>query len=352
MADGVSDRYVSSSHHKAGVDDTLYRMLGQDPAEASRCCECGQIASPGYKNPNAPPGTKSVYCRPHFEKLFGDKCAGCNQPIFGEFVTSFKGKFHKQCFSQDCFCERCRKPIIGEVVDISGKTYHSACANCASCNKDLKGSYIERHGSIFCAKCIDEIESSKKGGGMVEVGRVTVGRGGPPAESEKYKIQKETSENVQKGKEICQWCRKQMGAHEKAISFDGKIFHENCFSCTDCGEIIGSGGFVPRDSLAYCLNCAKPGSIKNPCGGCNKSIEGAFILVSGKKWHQGCFVCADCRGPLARGYAERDGKNICSKCASSKPPPKVVVARIPDPSQPERKGGFTIDPRSGKKIPR
>eukprot|EP01113_Clastostelium_recurvatum_P046884 TRINITY_DN827_c0_g1_i2.p1 TRINITY_DN827_c0_g1~~TRINITY_DN827_c0_g1_i2.p1 ORF type:complete len:331 (+),score=54.10 TRINITY_DN827_c0_g1_i2:64-1056(+) len=328
---GVSDRYVSSAHHADGVDDTLARMLGHEA--------------------RAVPQTSPAFHQ------FGDKCTGCNQPIAGEFVTSHKGKFHSKCFNDEFFCERCRKPVIGEVRHLGGKDYHPRCFTCASCTKDVTGAFVDLFGSPYCKKCADEIQEARKRGGAVEVGRVTVGKAGPsPADLEKAEANRELSANIQKGKEMCSWCRKPMDALATAIKFEGKVFHEGCFSCAHCGETIGSGGFANRGGVAYCLSCSAAGGAASPvgkelCGGCNKPLSGHFLAAIGKKWHKECFVCSMCRGQLPRGYAERDGKPVCPKCAAASLPPRDVSFSKVDSGEP-RRSGFTVDPRSGKKTTR
>lgn len=41
----------------------------------------------------------------------------------------------------------------------------------------------------------------------------------------------------------------------KRLETHGKSFHEQCFKCFSCSEIIGTQSFIPKDETFYCVKC-------------------------------------------------------------------------------------------------
>jgi len=41
----------------------------------------------------------------------------------------------------------------------------------------------------------------------------------------------------------------------KKYEYEGKKWHEKCFSCVECHELITNNSFVPRDDKIYCSGC-------------------------------------------------------------------------------------------------
>ncbi|OBT80537.1 hypothetical protein VF21_00314 [Pseudogymnoascus sp. 05NY08] len=106
-------------------------------------------------------------------------------------------------------------------------------------------------------------------------------------------------------------------------SSDGRLtghYHKACFACTTCRAPFATASFYVLDDAPYCardyhrLN----GSC---CGGCGGGIEGACLETArgggmgGRKFHPGCLVCSDCRGPVSDGYFEIAGRVYCERDA-------------------------------------
>jgi len=67
-----------------------------------------------------------VYCPEHFEELFLQKCAGCNQTIKGQYVKVLDSHFHPQCWK----CADCGVVISSENCGQSGGKFY--CRNCVA----------------------------------------------------------------------------------------------------------------------------------------------------------------------------------------------------------------------------
>src|SRR3546814_18105397 len=52
------------------------------------------------------------------------------------------------------------------------------------------------------------------------------------------------------------------------------------------------------------------------CAKCNNTIIGSVIQALGKDYHDNCFVCEQCKGPLSGKFALKGGNPYCSaECA-------------------------------------
>eukprot|EP00026_Physarum_polycephalum_P011779 Phypoly_transcript_12023.p1 GENE.Phypoly_transcript_12023~~Phypoly_transcript_12023.p1 ORF type:complete len:345 (+),score=30.09 Phypoly_transcript_12023:61-1095(+) len=335
----VSNRYLASGFHNSGIESTMARMIGKDVQEKVQyCAECGEPCSPGYSPVQDSP---TVYCKIHYEKLFASKCEGCNQPIVGEFMNSNGKKYHVQCAPEGSRCERCRQPIFGSTKYTSSKAYHPKCFTCSSCNKLLSGEFTDLKGSPFCSNCANEVTLSRSG-----IPGVSYESEADREKREQAKIQNELYHNVQAGKEVCNWCRKVAGID--AVSFSGRYFHPDCFVCGSCGENIGKGTFTDVGGVAHCDRCSPKApassSSSSMCTGCRQPISGSHVTaLQGNKYHPQCLKCTQCDTVLKGGFAAKAGKVVCANCASAKAPAPTVAHTG------ERRSGFVIDPRSGKK---
>jgi len=161
MSHYISDQYLSSGFQGESIDGGLQRMLGDDsiPTGTHKCSECGKIfQGRAYPNPSNP---KNLLCVEHYEK-YASKCVGCQQAIFGQYVKTFEGqKYHPQCYSEDYFCDRCKKPVFGEILHAETKYFHPACFTCCKCYSRINDSYTIHKDDIYCEKCAKEISVAR-----------------------------------------------------------------------------------------------------------------------------------------------------------------------------------------------
>jgi len=148
--------------------------------------------------------------------------------------------------------------------------------------------------------------------------------------------------NLKKGKLFCAECGQVIGIGD-AVTHSDSTFHANCFCCVKCRAPLAETGFKDVNGEPHCPSCAG-GTAGGFCAGCGKKLSGKFLSAMGQKWHAECFVCVSCKKQFQGGYAEKNGEPYCATCIQQKGNTTVV-------SQPsgDRKTGFTIDPRTGKK---
>ncbi|EAL72124.1 hypothetical protein DDB_G0269548 [Dictyostelium discoideum AX4] len=249
-------------------------------------------------------------------------CIGCNKPFKStdNIKTSNFKKYHEQCFSQDLNCSKCSGPIIAsaEHKQVLGKIYHSKCFTCASCSKVLSDNdFSEISGIPCCKSCFTEIKFNPNFA-ISKFGSASAITQNDEKTKEKFEMKTNLYNNLQKGKDICTWCRNQIQADpdNEAVSFGGNIYHSNCFTCSKCSSSIGKNQFVTgSDGSAICKSCSDKSKQVN-CFACKKPIDSTFTVVSGNKYHPNCFVCSQCKGSLEKGYIEKDGP-VCGKCAAT-----------------------------------
>eukprot|EP01132_Coremiostelium_polycephalum_P003908 gene3908-4878_t len=316
--ENVSDRYLSSAMNRDGVDNTLSRMLGNSKDEVKNyqfCGECGERCLQGYVHPE---DKTIVYCKRHYEELVAPICDLCNKSIMGVSSRFQDGKnYHPQCFNLEHSCNRCSRPIMGgESKFALNKHYHTKCFTCHLCNTNLDNTFIDRGGKPYCHKCNNDLNRDEKGT-LLKYGASTMSiENKDIADRNKTKV--DLYDNVQKGKESCNWCRKIITT--EAVSFNSNIYHQECFTCSQCTKQIGNQPFINRNGVAICQECGKSTNSNSVlCGGCGKQITTTFMTAGNTKYHPNCLVCNKCKRTLEKGYIEKGGKLLCSVCGISSP---------------------------------
>jgi len=71
-----------------------------------------------------------VYCPPHFEELFLQKCKDCNKVITGQFIKILDDHFHPECWK----CNKCKKNITAESCGQDGGRFY-----CKPCHAEIVG---------------------------------------------------------------------------------------------------------------------------------------------------------------------------------------------------------------------
>jgi len=250
-------------------------------------------------------------------------------------------------------CVGCgKKAYQAERVQMDGKIWHPNCLRCVDpdCNKKLGGAnwggYIE--DKPYC-----KAHHSKK---VRELGGSTTLHRGSSWKPRKSGSSSGGSSRFGGGGEKCQKCGKTAYVAERVV-MDAKIFHPNCFRCTECNKKLGGsnwGGYVGEQQDPYCKPChrklvqAAGGSTgftgsagqtsqtketkSNPlasrfgskntdkCVGCGKTAYVAEkVVMDGKIWHPNCLRCKECNKKLGGsnwgGYIGEDADPYCKPCA-------------------------------------
>ncbi|XP_032238215.2 testin isoform X2 [Nematostella vectensis] len=249
-----------------------------------------------------------VYCGRHFAELQKSRCGGCDELIFtGEYTVAMNKNWHLghfQCQTcdhsitgrqfivrgdkpvcTDCFkdsyaheCEACHQKIGPESRDISSdddRHWHDKCFICDICRRPLKsdGKFTFYRDQILCNNCYVA--------------------------------------NYQKE---CFACGQMIDSGASRLEYSGNFWHENCFRCANCGEAIGTSGFVPKDDTFFCPGCYQSKFSKR-CASCGEPLLEGGVLYNGETWHKACFSCYFCHRSLASAaFSVRDGCRYCMEC--------------------------------------
>ncbi|XP_030076956.1 leupaxin isoform X2 [Microcaecilia unicolor] len=112
-------------------------------------------------------------------------------------------------------------------------------------------------------------------------------------------------------KGVCASCGKAIAG--KMITVLGKTWHVEHFTCTHCGEEIGTQQFFERNGLAYCKRDYQD-LFSPPCAYCAAPVLDKVLTAMDKTWHPEHFFCAHCGEVFGEeGFHERNGKPFCRK---------------------------------------
>lgn len=355
-------RFCEPCHNKhqksAGASDSNAKPSSASSSRPPTLPPRDQQQKPSNSNANAQP----TPC-----------CKACDKPITGKPQKG--GDRNKYCptHENDYCCTACDKEMSGQVVEDKGKRYHPAChkgnksgapggaggkRTCGGCSRPIEsGPAVEALDKMWHPKCF----KCAKCGNDFPDGSYSVGPDGKP-----YCSNCDSEDGGEA--EICHGCKKQLSGQVTQVF--GKMWHQGCLKCRKCGDKFVTGYF-DFEGIPYCKPCHQVVSKADTCTKCNKVIEGECVKFSEKLYHKSCFVCTDCSKPLGKDdILSKYGKPVCRSCHAKD---KVVCAKCRDPIAGEvaqvdnktycskcapvkstniygeRKAGFTIDPRSGKK---
>jgi hypothetical protein len=109
----------------------------------------------------------------------------------------------------------------------------------------------------------------------------------------------------------------------------GGEYHVGHFFCAECGDPFErETPFVEKNGYAFCVGCHRK-TTSGRCRGCKGLIlEESSVEALGGQWHEGCFVCYECKdgfGEEGRFYvrsvvAETTAKEARRVALTGKPP--------------------------------
>jgi len=173
------------AHCDQPITDRCVTALGKKwHPEHFMCSQCLQPLSAGFLERDG-----HAFCERCFYSAFSFKCAGCGQPIRGEFINAMGERWHPEHFS--CFychksfaggayfeyqgkpyceqhyhqvtgaiCAGCGQPVGTRSVDALGKKWHPEHFVCAFCNNPLGGGSFKEHGDkAYCSTCFAKLFS-------------------------------------------------------------------------------------------------------------------------------------------------------------------------------------------------
>lgn len=167
-------------------------------------------------------------------------------------------------------CATCTKPILGEVIQAMGKTFHPEHFICGGCQTPLgTRNFFDSNGLPFCETC--------------------------------YQLS---------------FCPRCASCNEpilnQCVAALGLKWHVEHFVCNSCSKPFPGGNFFEKESRPYCEECFL-GSFAPKCAVCNQLIKGDCVNALQKQWHPQCFTCAYCKQPFSGTFFEKNGRPYCDK---------------------------------------
>lgn len=246
----------------------------------------------------------SVICQPCHDKA-ADDCHRCHLPVYmgSRKITKRKLIFHEECFvckrcreslwdrknyfaEGDFLCDECMQPIAQcfackECImstemhmKFESRTWHINCFACSSCKTSLKDSgFHDYAGSLVCAVCY-----------------------------------------TQKTSKRCNVCQKPIVG--KGVQWNFSVFHLECFQCSSCEKHLSGGEKLSEEQgHLFCQSCAL--KFAKVCESCHEPISGRHTIYKKKMYHLNCFKCTQCGIAIGKqSFFETSLKDVlCEPCA-------------------------------------
>jgi len=242
-------------------------------------------------------------------------CSGCHEkvgPLDMVVVTEKLGEehyWHPGCFR----CHHDNEPLVDMIYFahqdriFCGRHYHEQIKpRCFGCDElVIKGGYIKAMGAAWhnehfcCWGCDKHLE-----------GETYLPSGDQPMCEDCYN---------RKHGHVCTNCHEYIGAGCKDLLVRDLHFHENCFTCSQCNELLKNAEFSFMEENIVCHQCRGIDVEKcKHCYHCHAGFENGQkkVGVGGEYYHEWCFTCTDCTNPISTKTFIRkaDDRQLCNDC--------------------------------------
>ena len=116
---------------------------------------------------------------------------------------------------------------------------------------------------------------------------------------------------------VCDACGKSI-QDARWVKFDGKAYHNSCFTCARCGQPIENSRFYVENGRFYDSTCYVD-SIVDRCDYCGDPLLGNSISNAAGTYHRSCYLkyvadrCAFCGHPVEGQYfQDAYGTSVCA----------------------------------------
>uniref|UniRef100_A0A8C6YXF9 Four and a half LIM domains 1 n=1 Tax=Nothoprocta perdicaria TaxID=30464 RepID=A0A8C6YXF9_NOTPE len=148
-------------------------------------------------------------------------CHYCRDPLQGKKYVQKEGRHCcVKCFEKFCAntCIECKKPIGADSKELHFKNryWHDNCFRCVKCYTSLVNEpfMLRENNKVWCSNCTATEDAPR-----------------------------------------CKGCFKPIIAGDQNVEYKKMVWHKDCFTCSQCNKVIGSGSFFPKGDDFYCVSC-------------------------------------------------------------------------------------------------
>jgi len=180
-------------------------------------------------------------------------------------------------------CNGCDELIIkGGFIKAMEENWHAAHFCCWDCDVNLSGErYIPFEGHPFCEGCYNKRNAN-----------------------------------------ICTICDDYIGIGYRDLQVRDNHYHEHCFACSHCGNLLENGDFSYLDDNLICHHCRGVDVEKSKyCHLCMNGYKNGDkkVGVTGEYFHEWCFCCSECNEQIGeKTFVRKDEHQLCNDCFNTK----------------------------------
>ncbi|XP_029726611.2 actin-binding LIM protein 2 isoform X2 [Aedes albopictus] len=249
-----------------------------------QCTKCNKsLATGGFFSKDG-----AYYCTLDYQKLYGTKCAACNQYVEGEVVSTMGNTYHQKCFT----CSKCKQAFqSGSKVTNTGKEV--LCENCVKGPVPATQQLTTNSATASPKRQIEQKQEQKT------IKEIT----SSPTKAATLQHHQEAIRKQQNSKDVdpneCAGCHQQLKEGQALIALD-RQWHIWCFKCNACGVTL-NGEYMGKDGVPYCeKDFQKSFGVK--CAYCNRYISGKVLQAGDNHhFHPTCARCTKCGDPFGDG---------------------------------------------------
>ncbi|CAF3883282.1 unnamed protein product [Adineta steineri] len=303
-----------------------------------KCSTCNELINSSEDKKYLIDDNGEVICK-KCELSKSKRCFNCHQSILDEkFICFNENNYHRPCFScyscrkslinqvnirikdnqaccDECYgekfsrkCEKCSQIISsGGSIVYKGKNYHEQCFRCGQCSRIMnEKEFYTENDKPCCSQCYDKYFALQC--------------------QQCSQIIKEKEYYTHNSKPCCIRCYEQSFAPQcqqcsrvissgKSIQYNGNNYHEQCFRCGQCNNIMNEKQFYTQNNKPCCSLCHEK-YFQKKCSKCFQSINDKYTVYKDKFYHINCFKCDKCYRIIDDNEKFTDNQFgiICSTC--------------------------------------
>ncbi|XP_055624700.1 actin-binding LIM protein 2 isoform X4 [Toxorhynchites rutilus septentrionalis] len=252
-----------------------------------QCTKCNKsLATGGFFSKDG-----AYYCTLDYQKLYGTKCAVCNQYVEGEVVSTMGNTYHQKCFT----CSKCKQSFkSGSKVTNTGKEV--LCESCVQTPVPEVAPIVSAQTTSTTTSPKRQIEQKQEQKTIKEI--TSSPTKAATLQHHQDAVRKHHSNKDQDPNE-CAGCQQQLKEGQALIALD-RQWHIWCFKCNACGVTL-NGEYMGKDGVPYCeKDFQKSFGVK--CAYCNRYISGKVLQAGDNHhFHPTCARCTKCGDPFGDG---------------------------------------------------